>query len=1039
MTITELSIKRPILIIVIFLALTLLGVVGYSQLKYELFPNINIPTVSITTQYDGASASAVESLVTKKIEDAVSGVDKIDTITSTSQEGVSQVTVSFKQDANIDFALQDVQRKVNQILSALPDDVTSPSVSKVSLDDMPIIIAGFTSNLPDTQFYQLMDDFVKPSLSEVSGVGNVEVMGGNQRQIKVNIDRQKLQSYGLSVLQVLQAVQNANLEYPTGTVKDQDSQFVVRLSGRFETLDDLRELVVSRSEAGDILLSDVAEIQDGKAESVVITRINGKTTIGVMILKQSDANAVEVSKGVRKELAEIEKEYAKYNLKATVAMDNSTYTVDSANAVKEDLLFAILLVAGVMLVFLHSFRNSLIVMIAIPTSLVTTFTGMWALGFSLNIITLLALSLVIGILVDDAIVVLENIYRHLEKGEDKRSAALKGRNEIGFTALSITLVDVVVYLPLALVSGIIGGMIREFALVMVVSTLTSLFVSFTVTPLLASRFGKLEQLTKGTLIGRFGLMFERFYAALTKDYVAVLRASLKHPLLVLFLATVLFVAAVALVPMGFIGSEFMPQSDQGVLSIQLEMPMGTKLDQTNALTQTIERELSAMPEIESCFTAAGVGGQNNATANSAYFYVNLVPKKERKHSTEEVRQLLIKKFEKVPGIKLHITQAGLMGGGSSSPIQLAVSGPSWNRVMAAAEDVKKIAEQIPGTSDVRLSSEEGQPEMRIQIDRKKMARLGLDIATVGQTLRIAMAGDDNTNFQDRDGTEYAINVMLDEFNRSRTADLGELAVMNKSGQLVKLSQFASIVPSTGPTKVERRDRYYAITVSSQAIGRASGDIGRDIMQAVMKKGLPEGIKLAPVGTLKTMGESFASLGLALIAAIVFVYLIMAALYNSFIYPFAVLFSVPLAIIGALLALGLTQKSLAVFSIMGIIMLVGLVSKNAILLVDFANRAREEQGLGIHDALLEAGQERLRPILMTTLTMILGMLPLAFSAAVGSEYKTGLGWALIGGLTSSMFMTLVVVPVVYTKIEQVREFFMGLKDKLSRKPKAVYER
>ena len=1040
MTITELSIKRPILIIVIFMALTLLGVVGYNQLKYELFPNINIPTVNITTNYDGASASAVESTVTKRIEDAVSGLDKVDTITSTSQEGVSQVTITFTQDANIDFALQDAQRKVSQILSALPDGVDTPSVSKVSLDDMPILITGFTSNLPDTKFYQLMNDFVKPSLSEVSGVGQVMVMGGRQRQIKVNMDHQKLQSYGISPLQVLQVVQNANLEYPTGTVKDRDSQFVVRLAGRFENLDDLRNLVVSHTAGSDVLLSDVAEIQDGKADSEVITRINGKSTIGVMIQKQSDANAVEVSKGIRKELTQIEKEYSRYDLKATVAMDNSTYTVDSANAVKEDLLLAIMLVAGVMLLFLHSIRNSLIVMIAIPTSLVTTFTGMWALGFSLNVITLLALSLVIGILVDDAIVVLENIYRHLEIGEEKRAAALKGRNEIGFTALSITMVDVVVYLPLALVTGIIGGMIREFALVIVVSTLTSLFVSFTVTPLLASRFGKLEKLTKNTLMGRFGLAFERFYETLTNDYLKILRGCLKHPVWLLLFAAGLFVAALSLVPLGFIGSEFMPQSDQGVLSIQLEMPMGTKLEQTNAMSQVIEQELTKLPVIESCFTASGVGGRNNTSANDAYFYVNLVPKEQRKLSTEEVRQLLLKKFANVPGIKLHISQAGLMGGGSSSPIQLAVSGPSWSRVMSAAQRVKKIAEQIPGTSDVQLSSEEGQPEMKIQIDRRKMAQLGLDIATVGQTLKVAMAGDNNANFQDTDGTEYPINVMFDEFNRTRTADLGDLSVMNKSGQLVKLNQFATIVPSTGPTRVERRDRYYAITVSSQAIGRTSGDIGRDIMQAVMKDGVPDGIKVAPVGTLKTQAESFASLGLALVAAIVFVYLIMAALYNSFIYPFAVLFSVPLAVIGAFLALGLTQKSLAVFSIMGIIMLVGLVSKNAILLVDFTNRAREQEGLSIQDALIEAGRERLRPILMTTMTMILGMLPLAMSSAVGSEYKTGLGWALIGGLTSSMFMTLVVVPVVYTKVEQFRTFVMGLQAKFVRKskPEAAYE-
>ncbi len=1034
MTITELSIKRPILIIVLFSALSLLGVFAYLQLQYELVPKMDIPVVTVNTQYPGASANEVETSVTKKIEDAVAGVDKIDEVVSTSQEGVSIVTINFLQEANIDTALQDVQRKVNQILPDFPDDVKSPAISKVSLDDMPILILGMTSNLPGTKFFDLMDDQVKPRLSQLPGVGQVMLMGGKEREIKVNLDINKLNAHDLSALQVLQAVQNGNVDYPTGAFKDSDRQYVVRLAGKFESVDQLRDLVVKQDSTGQVRLSDVAEIQDGVVETDVITRINGKETIGVMIRKQSDANGVSVSQVVRDELKNLEAKYQNLNLQSVVAMDNSTFTMDSANAVKEDLVLAILLVAGVMLLFLHSLRSSLIVMVAIPTSLVVTFLGMWIMGFTLNVITLLALSLVIGILVDDAIVVLENIYRHLEMGKDKKVASLDGRNEIGFTALSITMVDVVVYLPLAMVSGTISGILRSFSLVMVIATLTSLFVSFTVTPLLSSRFGRLEHLTENSLAGRFGLGFERFFKTMTEDYLKILRGSLKHPWLVLLLAAALFVGAVGLIPGGFVGAEFAPQTDQGSLQVTLEMVTGTKVEQTNLVTQKMEQIATALPEVDTVFVASGYGG-NTEEANKAMMFVKLIPKEERRRSTDDVRLILKEKFERIPGATVHLMASSIAGGGASAPIQLAVVGTNWSDVSRAALKAKEIAAAIPGTSDVRLSSEEGRPEMKVVFNRKKMADLGLDVASVGQTLQVGLTGNDDSKFLDKDGSEYPIRVMLDRSDRTRTQNIGDLTVANKFGKLVTLNQFASIQPSSGPTKLERRDRNYAVTIMSEAVGRASGDIGRDIAKAVEAAGMPSGVSIGMVGNLKSQQESFASLGLALVAGIIFVYLIMAALYNSFIYPFSVLFSVPLALIGALLGLALTKNSLSIFSIMGLIMLIGLVCKNAILLVDFANRAREVEGLAIEDALVEAGRERLRPILMTTLTMILGMLPLALSEASGSEFKHGLGWVLIGGLTVSMLMTLVVVPVAYTKVEQVREFVLGLQKRMIRKKAA----
>jgi HAE1 family hydrophobic/amphiphilic exporter-1 len=1037
MTITELAIKRPSLIIVIFLTLALLGYFGYTQLQYELLPDINIPIVSIVTVYPGASAKEVETGVSKLIEDAVSTLDKVDGVYTTSQESVSVVVIEFTQDAKIDFAIQDAQRKINQILNSLPTGADVPAISKISINEQPVLRIGARSDLDEREFYQLLKERINARFSRIAGVGLVSVTGGQEREIKVNIDSQKARSYGISLLQVTQAVNMANLDFPAGRIKDTDGQFVVRLAGKFNNLEELKNMIVGRSRAGaNIRLGEIAEIEDGRRDAATLSRIDGKPSLGILIQKQTDANAVTVCRAVRDELAKLEKEYANINLKFDVTQDASIFTIESARAVWEDLGIAILLVAAVMLLFLHSLRNSIIVLVAIPSSLITTFIAMWAFGFTMNMITLLALSLVIGILVDDSIVVLENIYRHLENGEPRRSAALKGRNEIGFTALSITLVDVVVFVPLSLVTGTIGGIMRDFSVMVVVATLTSLFVSFTLTPLLASRFGKLEDQFAGSLMGRFGRWFERQYDRVKRFYVEILQWSLrpKRWLIIFGLAVLAFGGAISLVAFDFIGSEFVPQADRNEFIILLELPSGVRLEESSRAARRVEEILARIPEVKKVFTS--VGSTNNAFSDEATSSANLVEinvallaKQERKRSTEAVSQEVRREvLQQLPGIKCRISPVTLWGTSDGAPISMGISGSDWDEVSAAAQKVMAVIKTIPGTADVKLSSEQGQPEMQVEIDREKLAALGLTMAEVGQALRVGLTGDDTSKFRAKDGTEYTTRILLDPLDRSQTATLGELTFINHSGDPIALKQFARITPTLGPTKLQRRDRNYSITVSSQAVGRPSGTISADIDQALTKEKLPPGIRLSYYGDVEQQQKSFASLGLALLAAIVFVYLIMVALYNSFLHPLVVLFAVPLAIIGALLALALTMNTLNIFSILGIIMQVGLVSKNAILLVDMTNKLRAE-GHSVQEALLEAGRERLRPILMTTLTMIFGMLPIALSTAAAGEFKQGLGWALIGGLTFSMFMTLILVPVVYVKVEQIRAFMLRLRRRI----------
>ncbi len=1038
MTITELSIKRPILVIVLFMAITLLGLFAYTQLKYETFPSMTAPMVTITTTYSGASASVVESTVTKKIEDAISGVNNIDAISSTSSEGNSMVMVQFINGTDINAALRDVQNKVSRILSSLPEGVDQPTYSKLSLDDTSVMSIGVTSTMPSKEFSIFLTNNIKPQLSKQPGVAQVTFSGAADREIHVNVDHQKLQAYGIANQAIANAIANANLDYPTGKVKDRDGQYTLRLSGKINSVAQLKNLVIKSSGKGQVRLADVADVQDGSADQSTIARVNRIPSVGIKVYKQSDANQVEVCNSIRKMIPELEAEYRAINLKFVMIQNSSDFTLASVAAVKEDLLIAVLLVAMVMLVFLHSLRSSVIVMVAIPTSLVTTLIGMWATGCTMNIITLLAMSLVIGILVDDSIVVLENIHNHLEKGEDQQSAALNGRNEIGFTALSITLVDVVVFLPLSLVSGMIGSLIHQFSLVIVMSTLVSLFVSFTVTPMLASRFSKAEKLTRRTLMGRFGCWFEARYNKMVDSYLKLLRWCLCHRGKVLLATFLLFVMSIAMIPAGFVGSEFMPSGDMGELTVTIELPSRAKLEQTDQVVKKAEQILWKIPEVEKLFTTIGSGGNafsSSAPSNSAEITVVLVGKAKRSRATDDIVNIIKDKLDASLDCTVHVDAATIFGV-AMTPIKYEIIAPNWEKAYQAALTVKQIFAQVPGTKDIQISTEEASPEVQVNIDRDKLSQFGLSINDVGSVLQTGFTGNTASKFRDENGDEYDIRVRYDLNDRTRTDTLGSQSFVNTAGQVIQLNQFATLINGTGPTELTRKDRNYTIAVSSQAIGLSSGAISEKIGKLLKETKFPDGVTVGPGGQQKNQGDAFASLGLALFAAIILVYLIMTALYNSFVYPFVVFFSVPLALIGTILALGLSNNTLSIFSFLGIIMLVGLVSKNAILLVDFVNRARAE-GAGVVEALVEAGRERIRPILMTTLTMILGMLPLAMATSYGSEFKRGMGWALIGGLTSSMLMTLVVVPIIYTLVEQVREFF-GRNKKTAPQP-AVEER
>lgn len=1022
MSITELAIKRPSIIVVIFTVLTVLGVISYNNLNYELLPKFTSPFITISTIYPGASPQEVESSVSKKIEDAVSSVENIKNLRTISQENVSLVMLELNASANAEVGLQDAQRKVNEILSTLPDDIKTPSIKKFAIDELPIIRLSVRSNLKSTQFYDLIKNKISPIFSTIEGVAQVAVVGGEEREIKVNVNPDKLQLYGASIGQVSQAINLTNIDYPTGKVKNIDNQVLVRLAGKFKTIDQIKEVVVKTMPDGSaVKIKDVAEVLDTKKDIASIGRTNKENTVGILITKQTDANAVAVSEKVLAAMSKIEADYAEQAISFSINQNSSDFTLEAADAVVDDLILAIILVAFVMLVFLHSIRNSFIVMLAIPSSMITTFTAMYVLGFSLNLMSLLALSLVVGILVDDSIVVLENIYRHLSMGKERRKAALDGRNEIGFTALGITMVDVVVFVPLLLVKGLIANILREFSAVVVVSTLMSLFVSFTVTPLLASRFSRIEELNANSLMGKLGIFFEKMMDKLNLYYGRIIHWSLNHKTVILLSAGSTFIFSIFLVGGGFIEGEFMAKGDKGEFVIQIEMDKKISIEQNNLTVLKVEEELLKIPEVEKVSTI--VGGSSSVMAGQSSQYkseinVRLIDRKKRTKSTDDIINESKVIVGKVPGIDPTITGISIFGGADDAPIQVVVKGPTFEEVMKEAKIMKQVISEIPGTQYTKLSIEDGNPEIRVVPDKEKMAVLGLSIAQVGATIQTALTGNDDSKFMEND-TEYDIRVKFDDFDKMSEHDIANLEFVNNYGKIIKLTQFAKIDFTTGPSQLERRNRLPSVMIKSYLDGRKSGTIGTEIKTAFAKLELPSGVSWEFDGDLSRQADAFGSLFTAIAASILFVYLIMVALYDSYIYPFVVLFSIPLAVVGALLALALSLSTLSVFTMLGMIMLIGLVAKNAILLVDFTNQLKDHHNLGTVDALVEAGKERLRPILMTTIAMVIGFMPIAMSKAAGAEWKNGLAWALIGGLSSSMFLTLVVVPVVYNIVDNIK--------------------
>ena len=1042
MSLTKLAVSRPLTILMAILGLVIMGGVSYTFLKIDRLPPISIPFVSVNVSYTGATAQDVELLVTEPVENVVAGMPGAVSITSTSSEGNSSVNVQLADGTDPSAAALEVERRVAQIRNRLPTDAGDPRVNKADPNSFPIMNVGLTGGSLD-QLYQVANDQFIPALQSVPGVASVNISGGLASEVQVKLDYAKLAAYGVTVQQVSTALTNANVNAPVGSVDQGATTLNVRSLGAFQTLDDLGNLPIAQTTGGPILLHDLASIDRGYKQQTQFQRLNGQDAVGLSIVKQSDANALQVADDTRVALRKLQ-QLLPAGSQVVITNDTSVFTRASLDAIQHDLLLSVLVVAGVLLLFLHAWRHTVIVLFAIPTSLVSTFLVMYALGFSLNIMSMMALALMIGILVDDSIVVIENIHRHLHLGESPLSAALTGRGEIGLAAIAITLADVVVYTPIAFITGTLGQLFRQYGLTIVTATLFSLFIGFTLTPMLASRWLRLEHKTSNSPLHRFGRWWDLNFDRLGTLVSRLVPAAVRGRWVVVLVSIALIAGAGSLVTTGLIPSEYAPQEDDNNFQLNLQTPPGTSLAKTDEAARQMEGIIQQVPEVQYVFTSVsgGGGGGFGRPGGRASFAVQLYPKHQRTRSVFDVMDQLRAVGRNIPGATINadvqspLGGAGGFGGGGLASINLQLAGPDLDTLNQISDEVIAQMSAVQGLTDVRNTSNAGTPELHVQLDRKRMAQLNVTSQAVATALRTAISGSLATEYRPEGQSQQDITLIASDADRLNLSNLSSIPVGTGAAAggaaaatvtgangvatpgIVTLGQIATIGYGTGPVTIQRVDRNRTMTITGTASGRALGDVAKDVTASMKNVQLPAGYSYQIRGGVQQLNNSFAILGQALILSVVLEYMLLVALYESWFYPIVLILGVPLGVVGSLVGLFVTHNTLNIFSVIGLIMAVGLVAKNGILLVDFTNTLRK-RGIPRTEALAEAARVRLRPILMTTSTMSFGMLPLALKLEPGAESRAPMAVVVIGGLLSSTFLAIFVTPALYTLLDDLQ--------------------
>jgi len=1020
----DVSIKKPVFATMMIVALLVLGWVSFTKLSVELFPNIDFPLVVVYTVYPGAGAESVEIEVTREVEDAVNPISGIERITSKSSEGLSTVIVEFELGVKGLDAAQEVRDKVSSIRGELPLDIEDPIVQRWDPGTEPVLSIAIAGDRSPRDLTYIVKENIKKRLENISGIGSINLIGGYEREIQIELDLDLLESYDLTPFDVQYEIAAANFELPGGRLKKGSSELLVRTMGKVQSMDELKNLIMDTPKGHFVKLSDIATVKDDVKEIRSMARLGNRANgdfdiqraISLGVVTQSGANVVEVADAVKEELEALEEELPK-DINITIVQDNSIFTRDAVHGVVMNLIYGGILAILVVFLFLANLRSTIITAIAIPVSIISTFTFMSALGFTLNFMTLLGLSLAVGLLIDDAIVVIENIYRHLDMGKSGKEAAFHGTSEIGLAVMATTFAIMVVFLPVAFMKGIVGQFFYSFGMTVSFSVLVSLFVAFTLTPMLSSKMLKKEKSHKNTKnpILMVTNAWNNFFIKFGAIYKKMLGWSLRHRILVMVFATASFV--VAMMISGMLGQEFIPKTDESQLFVTFQTAPESTIEKTEALVAKVEQRLIEFPEVITVFSSIGGSG----LINSGVIYAKLVPMNEREKSSHEMIVDVREKLRGLAGIKLSVAGEPSEEG-SNAPVEFAVRGEREELLEYYTQIVDSIVRTTPGCVDIDNTLTKVKPEVQITVDRKKVADLGINHQELAAAVRMFVEGEKVSRFRDGD-EEYDILLRLKPDQRDGVEDLERFMIpsgkefVDDFNPTFPLSRVASFVRSGAPPEIDRYNRQRIYRVTSNVAGGFAGTVRGEIEKKSNEIALQPGYSIKPIGEGEWQKESFEYMIEALILAVVFIYLVLASQLNSFFDPITIMTTLPLSLIGAFLGLLIFGSAISIMSLIGIIMLMGLVTKNAILLIDFVKQ-RREKGATRTEAILEAGPIRLRPIMMTALSLIFGMFPLALALGPGAELRAPIARAVIGGMISSTFLTLIVIPVVYTILEDM---------------------
>jgi len=1027
MFLTRIAVNNPVFATMVMVALMVFGVYSYQRLPIEQMPDIDLPVVAVVVSYPGASAESVENDIIKPIENAVNTISGIDTLQSTARSGQAMIIMLFDMEVNSVEAMQEVRDKMAPLEATLPQNADKPQILRFDPAAMPVISLAIRSDtMSASDLTKLADDIVVERLRNIQGVGSVTLVGGVPTQIDVLVDPDRLDAFGVSMGEVMTAIGQNNRDLPAGTITEGQVARSIQIEGRLEQIDDFANIIVARKGGQPVRLGDVATISAGAAEDESLAFINGQRALAIDILKIQGANTVGVAAAVHETLERLEQNELPEGVHIDVVRDNAVPVEQSFHTVQNMIIEGALLAILIVFIFLNSWRSTVITALTLPISIIGTMIVLYALGFTLNMMTLMALSLSVGILIDDAIVVRENIMRHLHMGKGHFQAAVDGTNEIGLAVLASTLSIVAVFLPVAFMDGMLGRFFLQFGVTVSVAVMISLFVAFTLDPMMSSVWydPSSEPGAKRGPLGRAIAKFDDLFTWLSERYRSVLRWSLRHRLATLGMAIALFFSSFLLVPM--VGIEFVPPNDNGEFQVEVETPQGSSLAYTGEKVRQIEALLREMPEVERTYATVNAG-QGASGQNAASILVSMVPASQRDRMPHEMAGPAREVLAQVPGIS---TVVGIASFGSvSKPVQVTLYGDSFTTLSQLADDLSTQLGEIPGLADIETSLQDAQPVVAVRVNQDLASELGVTPQQISAVLRPMLSGEEASEWTSPEEDTYKLIVRLPEGARDQIEALSNLPISRTETSVVRLGDVADVVMSTGPGEIMRKDLTRQVTVDANISGVTIGDVMPGIQAAIDGMELPAGYRISMGGDAEQLGDTAASAGSALLLAVVFIYLVLASQFGSFLQPIAIMMSLPLSLVGVLLGLMIGGTTLNMMSMIGFIMLMGLVVKNAILLVDNANQ-RVKEGHNLYDALLEAGVTRFRPIIMTTLAMIMGMLPLALSLHEGSSQNAPMAHAVIGGLISSTLLTLVVVPVILTYIDGFSRF---MKRRMKGKP------